>query len=124
MGYNITYKKMVENCIFCQIVAGNATAEVVYQDDQVTAFRDQHPAAPIHLLIVPNRHITSLNRISEEDEALLGHLIVVARRLAEQNQISQSGYRLILNTGPDAGQTIFHLHLHLMGGRQLTGLTR
>lgn len=115
---------MIENCIFCQIVAGNATAEVVYQDDQATAFRDQHPAAPVHLLIVPNRHITSLNRISEADEALLGHLIVVARRLAEQNQISQSGYRLIWNTGPDAGQSVFHLHLHLMGGRQMTGLTR
>lgn len=112
---------MVENCIFCQIIAGSTPADIVYKDEQVTAFRDQHPAAPIHLLIVPNRHITSLNRISEEDDALLGHLIIVARRLAEQNQISQSGYRLVLNTGSDAGQSVFHLHVHLLGGRALGG---
>lgn len=115
---------MVENCIFCQIVAGSSTAEVVYTDEQVTAFRDRQPAAPVHILIVPNRHITSLNRISDEDEGLLGHMLIVARRLAEQTQISQDGYRLILNTGPDAGQSVFHLHIHLMGGRRLVGLTR
>jgi histidine triad (HIT) family protein len=115
---------MSENCVFCQIVAGKATGEIVYQDDQVTAFRDQRPAAPVHLLLVPNRHIASLNRISEEDEALLGHLMIVASQLAEQNHISQSGYRFFINTGSDAGQTIFHLHAHLMGGRQLPGLTR
>ncbi len=113
---------MAENCIFCQIVAGKAPGEIVYQDEQVTAFRDQRSAAPVHLLIVPNRHITSLNRIREEDEALLGHLFIVARRLAEQNHISQDGYRFIVNTGPNAGQTVFHLHAHLMGGRPLPGL--
>jgi histidine triad (HIT) family protein len=115
---------MSENCIFCQIVAGKATGEIIYQDEQVTAFRDQHPAAPVHLLIVPNRHITSLNRISEDDEALLGHLVIIARKLAEQFLISQDGYRFIINTGPDAGQTVFHLHAHLMGGRALSGLRR
>ena len=115
---------MVENCIFCQIVNGTVHTDIVYKDDLVTAFPDQHPAAPVHLLIVPNRHITSLNRISEEDEQLLGRLIIAARRLAEQQQISQSGYRLLLNTGSDAGQTIFHLHFHLMGGRPLPGFTR
>ncbi len=115
---------MVENCIFCQIVAGSAAAEIVHKDEQVTAFRDRHPAAPVHILIVPNRHITSLNRITEEDEGLLGHMLVIARQLAEQNQISQDGYRLILNTGPDAGQSVFHLHIHLMGGRPLIGMTR
>ncbi len=115
---------MSENCVFCQIVAGKAPGEIVYQDDQVTAFRDQHPAAPVHLLIVPNRHITSLNRIGEEDEGLLGHLMIAARKLAEQFHISQDGYRLIISTGSDAGQTVFHLHAHLMGGRSLSGLTR
>ncbi len=128
---------MAENCIFCQIVAGKAPAEIVYQDNLVTAFRDQRSAAssgvngpacgdaaaPVHILIVPNRHITSLNRITEADEALLGHLFIVARKLAEQKAISQDGYRFIVNTGPDAGQTIFHLHAHLMGGRRLPGLT-
>lgn len=115
---------MVENCTFCQIIAGSVPTEVIFQDDQVTVFRDQRPAAPVHLLIVPNDHITSLNRISEEDEQLLGHMMIVARKMAEQQMVSQSGYRLILNTGGDAGQTVFHLHMHLMGGHPLKGLTR
>lgn len=115
---------MVENCIFCQIVGGTAQTDIIYKDELVTAFHDRHPASPVHLLIVPNRHVPSLNNTGEEDEQLLGHIINVARRLAEQFQISQSGYRLLLNTGSDAGQTIFHLHLHLMGGRGLPGFTR
>ncbi len=115
---------MTENCIFCQIVAGSITADILYTDEQVTAFRDQHPAEPVHILIVPNRHITSLNRINEEDEALMGHLIITARRLAEQQKVSQSGYRVVINTGADAGQSVFHIHVHLMGGRPLSRLTR
>ena len=115
---------MTENCIFCQIVAEKTAGDIIYKDDQVTAFPDRQPSAPVHLLIVPNRHITSLNRISEEDQDLLGHLLIVARHLAEQQGISQSGYRLIINTGADAGQTVFHLHVHLMGGRQQPALVR
>lgn len=115
---------MAENCIFCQIISGEISGDVVYRDETVTAFRDQRPAAPIHLLIVPNRHITSLNRITPEDETLLGHLIVVARKLAEQFHLSQDGYRLVVNTGADAGQTVFHLHFHLMGGQSLPGIHR
>jgi histidine triad (HIT) family protein len=115
---------MVENCIFCRIIAGNIPTEIVYRDDLVSVFHDQHPAAPVHLLVVPNRHITSLNRITEEDEGLLGHLIITARRLAEQLNISQSGYRLLVNTGNDAGQTVFHLHLHILGGEPLPRFTR
>ena len=110
---------MVENCIFCQIISGQTSADVVYRDEAVTAFRDQKPAAPVHLLIIPNRHVTSLNDITPEDEAMLGRVMLVARRLAEQNNVSQSGYRLLVNSGPDAGQTIFHLHFHLMGGERL-----
>jgi histidine triad (HIT) family protein len=115
---------MTENCIFCQILAGKAPGEIVYQDDQVTAFRDRHPAAPVHLLIVPQRHIASLNQVVEADQALLGHLLVVARKLAEQNQIHQDGYRVMFNTGTAAGQTVAHLHAHLLGGRPLPGFTR
>ena len=113
---------MTENCIFCQIVTGKAPGNIVYQDELVSAFPDQRPAAPVHLLIVPKRHITSLNRISEEDEALLGRIIVVARRLAEQYNISQAGYRFIINTGMESGQTVFHLHAHLIGGQVLPGI--
>lgn len=113
---------MSGNCIFCQIVAGQAPAEIVYQDDTVTAFTDRHPAAPVHLLIVPNTHISSVNQISPEDAGLLGRLFVVARDLAEQMKVSSSGYRLLINTGPDAGQTVHHIHLHLMGGERLSGL--
>ncbi len=110
------------NCVFCQIIEGKAPAEIVYRDDQVIAFRDQHPAAPVHLLIIPVRHIPSLNRISEDDATLLGHLIIVTRKMAEQYHVSQSGYRFVINTGPNAGQSIFHLHAHLMGGRPLPGM--
>ena len=90
----------------------------------MTAFEDIQPAAPVHVLIVPNRHITSLNRITVEDEGLLGRLLIAARKLAEQYNISQDGYRLQLNTGEHAGQTVFHLHVHLLGGTQLPAFTR
>lgn len=107
------------DCIFCKIVAGTSPANRVYQDDRVTAFRDIRPAAPTHLLIVPNRHIESVNDLTEADEALVGHLFSVARSLAQQEGIDRSGYRLITNTGPDGNQTVFHLHLHLLGGQRM-----
>lgn len=106
-------------CIFCSIIAGEAPAEVLYQDEQVTAFRDIHPVAPIHILVVPNIHVASVNDLTEEDEPLVGHLFSVARRLAEQEGIQQSGYRLIVNSGAHAGQAVFHLHLHLIGGQRM-----
>jgi histidine triad (HIT) family protein len=124
LGYNSVIKKMEENCIFCKIINGNAGTEIVYQDDQVTAFHDQQPSAPVHVLIVPNRHIASFNDASEDDEAWLSRVFFVARQLAEQMDIQQSGYRLVLNTGPDAGQSVFHLHFHLMGGQRLSRLSR
>jgi histidine triad (HIT) family protein len=106
-------------CAFCQIVARKAPGDILYQDDRVTAFRDIHPAGPTHILIVPNRHIPSVNDLTAEDEPLSGYLIMVASQLARQAGIDQSGYRLIINTGPDAGQAVFHLHLHLIGGQRL-----
>lgn len=106
-------------CVFCEIVAGQAPADRLYDDERVTAFRDRRPVAPVHVLIVPNRHIASVNELEEADEPLVGHLFTVARRLAGQEGIERSGYRLILNTGPDSGQAVFHLHLHLIGGRRM-----
>jgi histidine triad (HIT) family protein len=109
----------VNGCIFCRIVEGEAPGEIVYRDDLVTAFRDINPAAPVHVLIVPNQHFTSLNDMTNEDEALAGRMLLVARQLAEQEGIHKSGYRLIVNTGAHGGQVIPHLHLHLIGGQRM-----
>jgi histidine triad (HIT) family protein len=109
----------VNDCIFCKIVARQAPAREVYRDDQVTAFHDIHPAAPTHILIIPNRHIPSVNDLIPEDEPLVGHLFTIASQLAKQEGIAESGYRLIINTGADAGQAVFHLHLHLLGGQRM-----
>ncbi len=109
----------MDNCIFCKIVSGSAPAQVLFRDEQATAFRDIHPVAPSHVLIVPNKHITSVNEVAPEDEPLLGHLFTVARQIAAQEGITAGGYRLIVNTGRDAGQVVFHLHVHLIGGQRL-----
>ncbi|RMF48150.1 MAG: histidine triad nucleotide-binding protein [Anaerolineae bacterium] len=106
-------------CIFCKIVAGKAHGEVLYQDDLVTAFRDIHPIAPVHLLIVPNRHIASVNHVDAADEPALGRMFRVARQLAAEMGIAESGYRLSVNTGFDGGQAVHHLHMHLLGGRRM-----
>jgi histidine triad (HIT) family protein len=109
----------MDECIFCKIVNGTSKARVVYQDAQATVFHDLHPVAPIHLLVVPNRHIDSVNALEETDTLLAGHLLLVAQRVAAQMGLAAGGYRLIINTGPDGGQTVFHLHLHLLGGRRM-----
>jgi histidine triad (HIT) family protein len=111
--------KMTDSCVFCKIVSNEAKATIVYRDEQVTAFRDVRPVAPTHLLIVPNKHIESVGALEVEDEQLIGHLFTVARKLAEEEGISRGGYRLITNTGTDGGQTVFHLHLHLIGGQRM-----
>jgi histidine triad (HIT) family protein len=108
------------DCIFCRIIKGDIPSTNVFRDDQVTAFRDIHPAAPTHILLVPNRHIDSVNVMTGEDEQLVGHMIKVAGQLAAQEGIAEGGYRLIVNTGPHAGQTVFHIHLHLLGGAPMT----
>ena len=110
---------MVTNCIFCQIIAGERPGTIVYVDEQATAFLDIHPVAPAHILIVPNKHIASVNDLTTADEPLIGHLFSVARQLAQERGIDQTGYRLIVNTGPDSGQAVFHLHLHLIGGQRM-----
>jgi len=110
---------MMTECVFCKIVSGEIPSEGVYKDELVTAFRDINPAAPTHILIVPNKHIAAVSELSEEDEQLMGHLFTVAQKLAVKEGISQSGYRLIINNGPDANQVVFHLHLHLLGGQKM-----
>jgi histidine triad (HIT) family protein len=105
------------SCIFCKIISGKSPAQILHRDDLVTAFRDTHPIASTHILIVTNRHIDSVNELEAEDETLVGHMLLVAKQLAAQEGIAERGYRLIVNTGAHAGQSVFHLHLHLIGGR-------
>jgi histidine triad (HIT) family protein len=109
----------MKDCIFCKIIAGQASGEIRYQDKLVTAFRDIHPVAPVHILIVPNKHIATINDLVPEDERLIGHMFTTAQQLAAQENIDRSGYRLIINTGPHGGQVVYHLHLHLIGGQRM-----
>jgi histidine triad (HIT) family protein len=106
-------------CIFCKIIAGKAPAQMLYQDELASAFRDAHPAAPTHVLVVPNKHIASVNDLRPEEEALMGRLFTIAKQIAQQEGIDKTGYRLIVNTGPYAGQVVLHLHLHLIGGGRM-----
>lgn len=110
---------MTSNCIFCKIVAGEIPAQVVYRDDHVTAFHDLHPQAPVHVLIVPNRHIDSLSAVVPEDAADVGRLLTAAHHLGTAMGVAESGYRVVVNMGPDASLSVFHLHAHLIGGRKL-----
>ncbi|MGB1249414.1 MAG: HIT domain-containing protein [Candidatus Promineifilaceae bacterium] len=109
--------------IFSKIINREIPSDIVYQDDLVTAFRDINPAAPTHILIVPNREIPTVNDVTDADEAALGRLFTVARKLAAQEGIAESGYRLAVNCNRDANQEVFHLHMHLIGGRRLGSMT-
>ena len=105
---------MENNCLFCRIVAGEIAAEIIYSDERSVAFRDNNPQAPTHVLVVPREHIESLDDATQKDEALLGHLLRVAARVANEMGHSESGYRAVINTGAGAGQSVFHLHVHVM----------
>jgi histidine triad (HIT) family protein len=107
------------NCLFCRISADELSADVVYKDEHCIAFRDTNPQAPVHVLVVPHDHIESLDEAGQKDEAPLGHLLRVAARVANEQGLSESGYRTVINTGAGAGQSVFHLHVHVLGGRQL-----
>ncbi|MEX2488864.1 MAG: histidine triad nucleotide-binding protein [Pseudomonadales bacterium] len=111
-----------EDCLFCKIANNDIAADIVYEDEQTVAFRDISPQAPVHTLVIPRKHIATLNDLTEDDEKLCGHLVIVARKIAAENEVSEPGYRLVLNCNQQGGQTVFHLHLHLLAGRQLTGL--
>ena len=110
---------MSDDCLFCKIIAGKVPASVVHQDDQVTAIRDIHPQAPTHILILPNRHLASAADARAGDEHLLGLLLLAASQIAEKEGLTAGGYRLVVNTGAEAGQSVFHLHVHLLGGRRM-----
>ncbi len=109
------------DCVFCQIVDGKIPSDIVYQDEEIVAFRDINPRAPVHLLIIPKKHIASLVELTEKEFPLMGRMVSVASKLAKGEGISESGYRLVLNCGKEGGQLVGHLHLHLLGGRQLLG---
>lgn len=105
--------------IFARIIAGQAPATIIYQDELVTAFKDIHPLAPVHILIVPNKEIATVNDVTPDDEAMLGRMFTAARKIAQEMGIAESGYRLLVNCRDDAGQEVYHLHMHLVGGRRL-----
>ena len=110
--------------LFEKIIAGDLPANIVFRDDRVTAFLDTRPAAPVHILIVPNKVIPTANDIADEDEALIGHMFIVARDLAKQHGVAADGYRLIVNCNAHGGQEVYHLHMHLLGGRPLGPMVR
>jgi histidine triad (HIT) family protein len=110
---------MSGSTVFARIVEGTIPADVVYRDERVTAFRDIHPQAPVHILVIPNREIPSAADLVEQDEALVGHMVVVASRIAREQGIAEEGYRLLINCRDHGGQEVYHLHLHLLGGRPL-----
>ncbi|MDD3517628.1 MAG: histidine triad nucleotide-binding protein [Chromatiales bacterium] len=107
------------DCIFCRIAAGEIPANIVYQDEDVLAFRDLNPQAPVHVLIIPRRHIATLNDVAPEDVQLLGRLLLAAKMVAEQEGLAEAGYRTVINCNADGGQTVFHVHVHLLGGRSM-----
>ena len=111
---------MAEKCLFCDIVAGKIPSDIVYQDEYFLAFRDINPQAPKHMLIIPKAHIASLRELAEEQQSFIGHLILLAKKLAQEEGIEKSGYRLAINCGFEGGQAIPHLHLHLLGGKKLS----
>ena len=109
---------MTQPCAFCRIVTKESPAEIEYEDDEVMAFRDLYPKAPIHLLIIPKRHIESVARLEPGDERVIGRCIRVARRLGEQTGYAERGYRVSCNTGPESGQVVYHIHFHFTAGRR------
>jgi len=109
----------MENCIFCKIASGEISSNIVYEDESVIAFKDVNPQAPVHVLIIPRDHISSLMELNENNISLIGHIILTAKNLAEQFGIDKSGFRIVSNCGPDAGQSVEHVHFHLLGGRSM-----
>ena len=105
------------DCLFCRIAQGQIPADLVRSNDEAVAFRDIHPQAPTHILIIPRKHISSVSELEEADARLLGTLFLMAKELAREEGIAEGGYRMVVNAGADAGQTVFHIHLHLLGGR-------
>jgi histidine triad (HIT) family protein len=111
----------VTDCVFCRIVARQNPADIEYEDEHVVAFRDIYPKAPVHVLIVPRRHIASLTAVEDGDAELLGRCVLAARRIAERTGFAERGFRLSVNTGPEGGQVVYHVHFHFTAGRRGSG---
>lgn len=109
----------MSDCLFCKMVSREIEPDVVYEDDQVVAFRDINPQAPLHVLVVPKRHIATLNDLGPEDESLIGRMFLAAQKVAADAQVHERGYRTVMNCNPEAGQSVFHIHLHVLGGRPM-----
>ena len=109
----------MEDCLFCKITAGEMDTDFVYEDDKVVAFEDVNPQAPVHLLIVPKKHISTILELEEEDYSLISHIYKVANKLAEAEGIAEDGFRIVHNCKEEGGQTVFHIHFHLLGGRSM-----
>jgi histidine triad (HIT) family protein len=110
---------MVSGCLFCRIAAGEVPAQIVLENEHVLAFRDIHPAAPLHALVIPRKHLAGVHEASPEDAPMLGQLVLTARDVAEKLGLAEGGYRLVMNQGGDGGQSVFHLHCHVLGGRAM-----
>ena len=110
---------MAQNCFFCQIASGEVTTNLVYKDEKIVAFRDINPQAPTHILIIPKKHIPTINDLSDSDIDLMGRMFLVAKQLAAADSLSDDGYRIVLNCNSSAGQSVYHLHMHLIGGRKM-----
>ena len=110
----------MSDCLFCKMVAGEIQPDVVYEDDDVLAFRDVNPQAPTHVLVIPKTHIATTNDLDEENIAVVGKLYLAAKQIAGDEGIAEPGYRMVMNCNPGAGQSVYHIHLHLLGGRPMT----
>lgn len=108
-----------DDCLFCKILEGEIPAEVIYESETALAFRDINPKAPLHVLVIPRKHIATINDIEKDDEAIIGSLYTAAREIAAKEGMADEGYRAVMNCNESAGQSVFHIHLHLLGGRQL-----
>ena len=109
----------MEECLFCKIIKGEIPCKKVYEDEEILAFHDINPAAPIHILVIPKKHITSLAHLKEEDEKIVGRIYTVINQIAEKDQFKEDGYRVIVNCGKNGGQEVMHLHFHILAGKQL-----
>lgn len=110
----------MDDCIFCKIIKGQIPSCIVYEDEEIIAFKDIHPVAPIHILVIPKKHIESINDIKPEDEKVIGKIYSVIKQIAKEQGIAERGYRVIVNCGEDGGQEVMHLHYHLIGGKKLS----
>jgi histidine triad (HIT) family protein len=112
--------EVIDTCVFCKLAKGQLRADIIYEDEAVLAFKDIHPQAPVHVLVIPREHITALWEVDETHTQVLGRLLLAANDIADRMGVQQTGYRIVINTGPEAGQTVDHVHVHVLGGRKLT----